>query len=176
MTMTDTTGNPPIAETPDPVVVEITPPAARGRGRPRKDAAAAPVSPSEASAAKSTPKASRGKKGVKFEKDDLSQLSKQIQGLHELMSLASGIPELRLETQEAEMLGSAVANVCEEYDLSLSGKTGALLQLLAAGAMIYVPRLGRVSARVKHQAAAAKAAKLAIVGGTDTDNAPTADA
>lgn len=171
--MTELEKETPPAETPTPTVVEITPPAARGRGRPRKDAAAAPVSPSAASAAKSAPKSARARKGVKFEKEDLGTLTKQIQGLHELMSLASGIPELKLTPPEAEMLGGAVANMCEEYDLSLSGKTGALLQLLAAGAMIYIPRLSQVSHRVKQQAEIKRAEKLRVVGGTDSESDAT---
>ena len=98
---------------------------------------------------------------------EASALAKQVEGLHSLMALAMGIPELQLQPAEAEMLGGAIAQVCDEYDFSLSGKTGALLQLLAAAAMVYAPRVIAVGARVKHAQAVAKAARLSIVAGTD---------
>ena len=145
-------------------------PEKRGRGRPRKDAAAAPVSPSEASAANgSKAKPVPKKKGkVTFDTESLGTLAKQVEGLHQLVALATGIPELQVRHEEAAMLSTAIAAVCEEYDLSLSGKTGALLQLAAAAAMVYAPRFGMVMQRVKQQQAAARQrADLRVVGGTD---------
>ena len=143
----------PAAAPPSPppaaAATETTPPQVRrGPGRPPKTA---PVSPSEAAAAGSAPakKPGRPKKGVSFSGDDLASMAKQVQGLHQIAALATGIPELVLQKEEAEMLGVAIARVCEEYGLSLSGKTGALLQLAAAGAMIYAPRLAAVAQRVK---------------------------
>lgn len=152
---------------------ETTPPQIRrGPGRPRKDA---PVSPSDAAAAGSAPKPARGrpKKGVTFSGDDVAAMAKQVQGLHQLAALATGIPELELQREEAEMLGVAIARVCEEYGLSLSGKTGALLQLAAAGAMIYAPRLSAVASRVKQQAQAKRAGLRVVEGGAHGgDTAP----
>lgn len=154
-------------------------PEKRGRGRPRKDGAAAPVSPSEASAASTgpgRPKGSGRKKGhIHFDGDSLATLAKQVEGLHQLMALATGIPELQVRPEEAQMLGGAIAAVCEEYDLSLSGKTGALLQLAAAAAMVYAPRFAVVTQRVKQQQAAARQkAGLRVVGGVDESQAPNA--
>lgn len=175
-------------ETPSPTPAPAAPeapaqatssPEKRGRGRPRKDGAAAPVSPSEASAASTgpgRPKSSAKKKGkISFDGDSLATLAKQVQGLHQLVALATGIPELQLREEEAQMLGGAIAAVCEEYDLSLSGKTGAMLQLAAAAAMVYAPRFAIVTQRVKQQQAAARQkADLRVVGGTDGTQAPNA--
>lgn len=136
-----------VTETPQP---EITAPAERrGRGRPRKDSLPPPVSPADASSSEPTKPKARKAKATKFDSDSLGKLAKQIEGLHHLIALATGIPELQVQPNEAAMLGGAIANVCEEYDLSLSGKTGALLQLAAAAAMIYAPRFSLVTARIK---------------------------
>jgi hypothetical protein len=135
--------------------LEDTAPQKRGRGRPPKHQAAAPVSPVDAPAATKPgpgrPKGASKKPKVNFDGEALASLAKQVQGLHQLMALATGIPELMLQEGEAIMLGGAIAQVCEEYDLSLSGKTGALLQLAAAGAMIYAPRFMAVTQRIKRQ-------------------------
>lgn len=129
----------------------------RGPGRPRKNAVPPPVSPVEGAATSSATKPKpRKSKGAKFDAESLGKLAKQIEGLHHLMALATGIPELQVQPHEAEMLGGAVANVCDEYDLSLSGKTGALLQLAAAAAMIYAPRFSVITARIKENQRKAK--------------------
>lgn len=172
-------------ETPNPATASVAPeaptqatsaPEKRGRGRPRKDGAAAPVSPSEASVASAgRPKGSGKKKGhIHFDGDSLATLAKQVEGLHQLMALATGIPELQVRPEEAQMLGGAIAAVCEEYDLSLSGKTGALLQLAAAAAMVYAPRFAVVTQRVKQQQAARQKSGLRVVGGVDESQAPNA--
>jgi hypothetical protein len=160
--MTDETQTPP--ETTGPI---IEPPTKRGPGRPKKSEAAAPVSPSLDA---QTPAAAKGKPGRKpkaSKKMEPDALARQVEGLHQLMALALGVPELALQSQEAAMLGGAIAAVCDEYDLSLSGKTGALLQLAAAAAMVYGPRFVAVGQRVKQAQARAKASPLQVVGGTD---------
>ena len=139
----------------------ITPP--RKRGRPSNADLAAraaqgggPVPPSAALSAtpvpdaslpgKRGPKPGRRKKGMSVE--DQSNLSRQIIGLHQIAAMATGIPELQVGEKEAELLASALANVSAEYGLSLSGKTGATLQLLGVAAMIYLPRLSALKTRV----------------------------
>jgi len=154
----------------------ITPP--RKRGRPsnadlaaRAAQAGGPVAPSAAPSAtpvppdasmpgKRGPKPGRRKKGMSAE--DQSNLSRQIIGLHQIAAMATGIPELQVGEKEAELLASALANVSAEYGLSLSGKTGATLQLLGVAAMVYLPRLSALKARVaakKAQGAALHAVK-----------------
>lgn len=172
----------PVVETPSEVETpESSAPVRRGRGRPRRDGSgAAPVSPSAAGAAATKGKPGRPKKNARVSVD-ASALAKQIQGLHAIAALGTGIPEFNLRDDEAEMLGQAVSAVCEEYDLSLSGKTGAALQLLAAAAMVYAPRVMMVKARVAlanaeaqvraHEAAQNAGAQagtpLHVVGGSD---------
>lgn len=172
----------PVVETPSVVETPTieAPTVRRGRGRPKGSGGAAPVSPSAAGAAVTKGKPGRPKKNARVSVD-ASALAKQIQGLHAIAALGTGIPEFNLQDSEAEMLGQAVSAVCEEYDLSLSGKTGAALQLLAAAAMVYAPRVMMIKARVAlanaeaqvraHEAAqnagAASGAPLHVVGGTD---------
>lgn len=164
----------PVTAAPQP---DISAPTKRGRGRPRKDGGpAAPVSPSEAAAA-SASKAGRKPK-IKPAKMDSNALAKQVQGLHQLAALATGIPEFQLHDAEALMLGDAIANVCEEYDLSLSGKTGAFLQLIAAAAMVYVPRVEIIGRRVKEKKAQQRAntEALRVVAGNEMHGSETSHA
>lgn len=173
----------PVVETPSEVETPTieAPTVRRGRGRPKGSGGAAPVSPSAAGAAATKAKPGRPKKNARVSVD-ASALAKQIQGLHAIAALGTGIPEFNLQDSEAEMLGQAVSAVCEEYDLSLSGKTGAALQLLAAAAMVYAPRVMMIKARVAlanaeaqiaAQAAAAQntggvpGTPLHVVGGSD---------
>lgn len=147
---------------------DIQPPKKRGRGRPPKDAPVSPdAKPVEAgSAPTSKPKPRKGK--VNLNGTDRSLLAKQIQGLHQVAYVATGIPELQIEEAEAVMLSDALANVAEQYDLAIDGKTGALLQLMAACGMVYVPRFLHVQKRVaeakKH---AHEKGVIGVVGGTD---------
>jgi hypothetical protein len=161
-------GAPAPAPAPDTSPADVAPPVKRGPGRP-PGSKSAPVSPT--TSGESAPKP-RGRPKAKPEKIDGDALAKQVDGLHKLVALATGIPELNLQPPEAQMLGEAISRVCEEYDLSLSGKTGALLQLAAAAAMIYAPRLIAVNARVQ-AASRAKAASLHIVSndGPETPHA-----
>src|SRR5690349_15268978 len=101
----------------------------------------------------STGGAKRGpkKRGKTFNADDLVNLATQIKGLHVLGAMMTGIPELQLHDKEAEMLAGGVVAVAKEYNLDISGKTGAMIQLAAACAAIYVPRLIMVKARVAKQ-------------------------
>lgn len=153
-----------------PAPVETTPPEIRrGPGRPRKDA---PTSPSDAASAAAPRKPGRPRKSASLSSDDVLSLAKQVQGMHQLAALASGIPELIVDENEAVLLSGAIAKVSEEYGLSLTGKTGAMLQLLAAAGMIYAPRLVAVAKRVKAQKQQRSTPSLSIVeGGTHGDPA-----
>jgi len=126
----------------EPVEAEPIAPKAR-RGRP-------PKSPIEETAIegekKTTPKA-RTKKAV----TDPAQLGKQIKGLHAMAAIVTGIPELMIDEQEGELLANALNAVAEEYGLSISGKTGAAIQLFGACAMIYAPRLLLLKKRIDQQ-------------------------
>ena len=60
------------------------------------------------------------------------------------------------------MLADGIAAVSREYGLSMDGKTGAALQLIAAAAIVYAPRFKAINNR------AMQAANQA----TETQNVP----
>jgi hypothetical protein len=132
-----------------------SPPEKRGRGRPPKNQGDVPNAVPDTGA---PPKRGRPR-GKKAEPIDANVLAQQMQGLHLIAAQITGLTELQLSDQEAIILSNSVVAVCEEYGLSMGGKTGALLQLLAAAGMIYLPRLVVVKKRV----ALAKAQKEGTV-------------
>ncbi len=70
---------------------------------------------------------------------DPGKLGSQLVGIHQLAAMFTNTPELQLTDQAGRALGEAIVNVCNEYDLNISGKTGSMLQLLATSCMIYAP-------------------------------------
>jgi hypothetical protein len=78
---------------------------------------------------------------------DVGALAKNLKGIHALAAKMVPIkgPDgkmlLELDDTEATQLADAVAQVAREYDLELSGKTGAAIQLFGVAAMIYGPRV-----------------------------------
>ena len=67
-------------------------------------------------------------------------MAARIQGLHAIMAIVSGLPELAISESEARSLAVAVDGVCVEFGIAVTGKVAAILSLLAAMGMIYVPR------------------------------------
>ncbi len=90
----------------------------------------------------------RGRKPKK-EPVDLAGLARRVQGVHQLAAMATGIPELVISAGEAEQLADAMAQVAEEFGISLGGKTGAILGLVATAAGIYAPRVAHAAHRIK---------------------------
>ena len=88
-------------------------------------------------------------------------LGKQLVGVHALAALMLQLPEIQLKEEEGVQLGNAIIAVCDEYGLSITGKTGAAIQLFAAAAMIYAPRAFVIKARLDNQRAQALAAQNA---------------
>lgn len=86
-------------------------------------------------------------------------LGKQLVGVHALAALMLQLPEIQLKEEEGVQLGNAIIAVCDEYGLSITGKTGAAIQLFAAAAMIYAPRAFFIKARLDTQRAQAQAAQ-----------------
>jgi hypothetical protein len=93
---------------------------------------------------------------------DVSELAKQLRGIHSLaaniipirMPDGSGGSKLLLELSdtEATQLATAISGIAKEYDLAIDGKTGAAIQLFAAAAMIYGPRIYVIQKiRTSHQ-------------------------
>ncbi len=90
------------------------------------------------------PKRTYNKKNKKIDTlldaESISSLAKQIEGIHMLASQISGIPEVVLSSDDSMALAGSVMVVCSQYNLSIDGKTGALLQLLGTASVIYIPR------------------------------------
>lgn len=85
---------------------------------------------------------------------DTAALAHQIKGLHSLAAMATGLQIMQISDQEATILAAGVNAVCEEYGFALTGKTGAALQLFAAAAMVYAPRIMYLQAEKAKQKAA----------------------
>jgi hypothetical protein len=122
--------------------IEIVAPSERkrGRGRPPSE----PKLDTVGVDGEAIPKARKKSKPA-----DEKKLAKQLQGIHMIFSAMSGFSELQISDAEADALAIAIQNTADEYDLSLSGKTGALIQLLGAAAMIYIPRAVVINAKIK---------------------------
>jgi len=138
------------------------PPVKRGPGRPPKSAGTAKDAdallfgaidgkgkPEDAKGKPGRPKGTGGKKAM-----DPVGLAKQLVGIHQLAAMFTGMGELQLQQEEAQGLADAVVNVCAEYDLNIDGKTGAAVQLFAACAMIYAPRVLQIKFRLAQERAA----------------------
>jgi len=137
------------AQTPTQDTPQNEPPVKRGRGRPsnaEKKLIAEGVP--HASASQATPKPTRQKKAAKSG-EEIAALGKQLAGIHQMAAMLTGMPELAIHEQEGVMLAGGILGVADQYDLSIDGKTGAALQLLAAAAMVYGPRLMQINARMK---------------------------
>ena len=142
----------PDSQAPTP---EVSPPVKRGRGRPPKNPQASNGAGNEIPG-NAAPVAKRGRppsklKGLSIEAQ--ANLAKQIQGLHFIAATATGLPELQISDQEAAMLADGIAAVSREYGLSMDGKTGAALQLIAAAAIVYAPRFKAINNRARMQTA-----------------------
>jgi hypothetical protein len=117
------------------------PPKRRGRGRPvGARTQSAPLSETPvADVSEPPPQPQQRRRRSKAVDTDL--LAKQLTGVHEIAAKVTGLPFIKLDQQEAKILADAIAGVAREYDLALDGKTGAMIQLLAAGAIVYGPRV-----------------------------------
>lgn len=80
---------------------------------------------------------------------NVENLAKQIQGLHFIAAKMSGFAELIVDERESLMLAESIVNIAREYDLAMSGKTGAMIQLLGVSAIIYLPRFVAINERKK---------------------------
>lgn len=94
--------------------------------------------------------AKRGPK-PKAKGSDPSTLAKSLVGIHQLAAMVTQIPEAQLSEGEAQALAEAVIAVCNEYGLSIDGKTGAAMQLFGACAMVYGPRVFSFRMRMAQQ-------------------------
>lgn len=87
------------------------------------------------------------RKAASFDSATIAMMGKQLAGMHQIAFMATGIPEVVISEAEGIMLAQGICNVCEQYNLSIDGKTGATLQLAFTAAAIYGPRALSVRAR-----------------------------
>jgi hypothetical protein len=121
--------------------VEIQPPQRRGPGRPRKDGSSPPGPKTEKPGAPKAATEKPGKRSAKMSAEATANLAKQIQGMHAMAAMMTGIGIFQINDMEASLLANGISAVAEEYGLALDGKTGAALQLFGAAAMVYAPRI-----------------------------------
>lgn len=105
--------------------VEGLEPQKRKRGRPKGSTNKPADKPSKSSSRK---------------RADNVDFARQLQGIHTMMAMVTGFPELQISEQESVMLANGLVAVADEYGLSLDGKTGAAIQLIGAASLIYIPR------------------------------------
>lgn len=139
------------------------PPEPKRRGRPPKErpaddgaAGATATGPSEKPKPKGRPK---GKRKEKTSPEELDALAHSLFGIHAVMAQALSIPELMLDAQGARTLAAGVSRMQEEFGFEVSGRTGAVLAFLGAAAMVYVPRVIAIKARVATQKASERQAR-----------------
>lgn len=122
-------------------IPETEPPKKR-RGRPRKT-----ESQNETEIPPDDKPKRKYAKRKKFDEEDKSNLARQLVGIHQMIAITGGLPEMIISDTEAIMMANALTSVASEYNLSLSGKTGAMIQLLGTAAFIYVPRMSAINRR-----------------------------
>ena len=102
---------------------EPTPEQPKKRGRPR-----------------SSSSADGAKYGSKKPGLEVEALAKNLQAIHDLAALATGLPILSIEDKEAKSMATAVSNLAAQYDMVLDPRTVAWVNLLGVMASIYGPR------------------------------------
>src|SRR6188768_2383970 len=60
------------------------------------------------------------KKSASRKAEDVEGLARQIEGIHQLMAMATGMGELCVSSTEANMLAKGITAVTEEYGFALS--------------------------------------------------------
>ncbi len=96
----------------------------------------------------------RPKRREKLTGEAKTALARQLQGLHLAAAQITQLGELMVSEAESLMLADALVNISEQYGLELTGKTGALVQLLGTAALIYLPRFHAINQRSKMARAA----------------------
>lgn len=134
---------PEISAAPAP---ELQTPVKRKRGRPPKNA------PQLETLGATGAQTEAPKKRQKTSADKMAGFARQIQGLHQLTAMVTGVPEIMLSDAESQALAESVINMADQYDLAIDGKTGAALQLLGTAAMIYGPRFFAFKGRMAQNA------------------------
>lgn len=127
---------------------DIQPPKKR-RGRPPKNPQLQEQSTSPGNEAKPKRAYTKKTERVTFDSDSTRKLAKQLEGIHLMIASITKLNELCISDVESMMLAQSLQTMSAEYNLSLDGKTGATIQLVATAAMIYVPRVIVINNKIK---------------------------
>ncbi len=93
-------------------------------------------------------KRGRKKKTREADPESIADLSNTILGFHQLAYMATGLEDVLITEKQAGMLATSMDNVSREFGIALSGKTGAIIGMLATCAMIYVPKALTISMKI----------------------------
>ncbi len=108
-------------------------------------------------AAMSEGPAKRRAKGATMGAD---KFAKSLQGLHKGAAFLAQTPELELDDSEAKMLADALYGIFEEYDIEISTKAAAAVNMAGAVMLVYGPRVAVLRGKAIRRAKAAKAPKM----------------
>ncbi len=103
------------------------------------------------------PKRGRPRKGpaIEFDRD---ALARSLKGTHGTVAFFLGMPELMISDVEAVELAGAFADFAREFDFEPNPKILATVNLIGVAGIVYVPRVVKVSQRVRAQKLARKSA------------------
>lgn len=121
-----------ISDTPELENPEAVEPVRKRRGRkPKNETAPAPESGPTVEADKPVRRRSR-----KVNANSVQQII----GIHKMISMLPGMEVFAIQENEAQILAEGMQGIADEYGVTMSGKTGATLNMVAALAMVYGPR------------------------------------
>lgn len=126
-----------------------------GASNPEPDAVD-PVGPRPTRKARAQPQAEAEPQKPEYSAEAKSMLARQCVGVHQMLALMTGFPELAISAKEGEILAEAMAGIATEYGVAVSGKTAASMQMLAACAIVYAPRAVAIKVRIDGQKRARK--------------------
>lgn len=96
---------------------------------------------------------------------DRGAVARQLLGSHMMIANMLGLPELMLTEKEADQEAEAICDFAREYDFEPDPKLMASINLIATMGFIYVPKVIKVTVRIKK----AKAAKGQTIDGEATE-------
>ncbi len=109
--------------------------AARANARPAPRKVRERVTPARSAA---TPAASRAAKTSAPITDE--KMKGLLLATHQIAAIALRAPEIALDDAEAATMADAILTCLREYDIALSGKAAAMIGLVGACAIVYIPR------------------------------------
>lgn len=147
----------------------------RSRGRPPGSRSAGPLPPEqpvppESAAPGEEPRTRRRRKQA-LDKDAVAQ---EVFKAHILIAKWTKQPLLQVDENEARILASAIDALCREFDIELSGKSGAVTQVIYALLIVYGPRIPAFQEVMERAKRAARSGPVTVEGtATEANGAAT---